>query len=285
MKKISLLLFVSAVILSSCLKEYSTEEGNDTGAGVIIGADCRINKITYTDSATGTGRGSISAAINNSDNVTDVTGFDSLTLTIDYNYLVQYFNDTVYIDPSQYFVRDATSKRINKFHGFIDPSVPASPQFDVEYVYDATGRLTEKFYYFSLAPTIPFMQASYTYTNGNATAVVLKDRFTGDIIRDATLAYYPNIAPKNFMYLFPDETLYPEFNQFFNFGTKSTNAVKNLKIRYYDPGNVVVDSSVSAFSNYILSRDNYVLSVEMAGDDQSTLPAVEGKLKFSYKCK
>ncbi len=285
MKKFVPLLIIVLIFLSSCLKEYSTEESNDTGAGVIIGTDCRINKIAYADSATGTGRGSISAAINATDNVTDVTGFDSLTLTINYNYTPQYFNDTVYVNPSEYFVRNATTKRISKFHGLIDPTVPNSPAFDVQYDYDVSGRLAEKFYYYALTPTIPFLQTSYTYTGGNLTSVVLLDKFTGDIIRDAALTYYPTIAPKNFLYLFPDELVYPEFNQFYNFGAKSTNAVKSLKVRYFDPGNVVVDSSVSAFSNYILSRDNYVLSVQMAGDDQSTIPAVEGKLNFSYKCK
>ncbi len=285
MKKIVPFIIIAAVVFTGCLKEYSAEQGNDTGAGVIIGADCRINKIAYADSATGAGTGSISAVINAADNTTDVTGFDSLTLTINYNYLPQYFNDTVYIDPDQYFVRDATTKRINKFHGVVDPTVPSSPTFNVEYNYDVTGRLAEKFYFFSLVPTIPFMQTSYSYAGGNLTSVVLLDRFTGDILRDAALTYYPTIAPKNFLYLFPDEILYPEFNQFYNFGLKPTNAVKSLKIRYYNPGNAVADSSVSAFSNYILSRDNYVVSVQMTGDDQATIPAVEGKLKFSYKCK
>ncbi len=285
MKKMLLILTAIVVTLSSCLKEYSTEEGNDTGAGVIIGTDCRISKVAFADSATGAGTGSISAFINANDDVTDVTGFDSLTLTIDFNYIPQYFNDTVYIDPTQYFVRNASTKRINKFHGLLDPTVPASPAFDAEYNYDVTGRLVEKFYFFTLAPTIPFMQTSYTYTGGNLTSMVLLDRFTGDIIRDASLTYYPVIAPKNFMYLFPDETFYPEFNQFYNFGTKNTNAVKNLKVRYYDPGNVVTDSAVSVFNNYILSRDNYVMSVQMDGDDQLAIPAIEGKLSFSYKCK
>ena len=106
-----------------------------------------------------------------------------------------------------------------------------------------------------------------------------------DKIKDADLTYYSNIAPKNYMYLFPDESTYAEFNQFYNFGNKPTNAVKTIKLRYFDPGNVPVDSAVSQFNSYILSRDNYVVSVYMLGDDQSSIPAAEGKLTFSYKCK
>jgi hypothetical protein len=136
-----------------------------------------------------------------------------------------------------------------------------------------------------LLPAVPFLQATYTYVNGNLTAMQLQDMFTSDLVEDATITYYTNIAPKNYMYVFPDETTYAPFNQFLNFGTKSTNALKDLKIRYYDPGNILVDSAVSGFKTYIMSRDNYVTGVQMTGDDQPSIPAAAGKLNFYYKCK
>jgi hypothetical protein len=285
MKRLILFLLISSVaFFVSCQKEYSTEGGSD-GSGAIIGADCRINKIAYADSATGSGIGSISAIINTSDAVTDITQFDSVTLTLNFNSAPQYFNDTVAIDADQYFVVDLATKRVNLFHGLIDPTVPGSPEFDVTYSYDAAGDLIQKSYYYSLIPTVPYLQTTYVYTNGNLTGMTLQDMFTGDIVKDATLTYYSNISPKNFLYLFPDEATYAQFSQFYNFGTKSANAVKSLKVRYYDPGNVLVDSSVSAFNTYIMSRDNYVLSVNMTGNDQPSIPATAGKLNFSYKCK
>ena len=104
MKKVLLYsLFITAVF-ASCQKEYSTEEGGNSGAGVIIGADCRINKIAFNDSASGISIGSIGAAINALDNATDITLFDSLTLTIDFNSMPQYFTDTVAIDADQYLL-------------------------------------------------------------------------------------------------------------------------------------------------------------------------------------
>jgi hypothetical protein len=284
MKKfLSLYIIATVFVLASCQKEYSTEGAGDTSN--IIGADCRINKITYADSASGVGIGSISALINAADVVTDVTKFDSLTSTIDFNSLPQYFTDTVAIDADQYFTVDLTSKRVKLFHGLIDPTVPGSPEFDVTYTYDGAGHLVQKSYYFSLLPAVPFLQATYTYTNGNLSGMQLQDMFTNDLVEDASISYYTNIAPKNYMYIFPDETTYAEFNQFFNFGTKSTNAIKDLKVRYFDPGNIVVDSSVSGFKNYIMSRDNYVTSVLMTGDDQPSIPAAQSKLSFYYKCK
>jgi hypothetical protein len=286
MKKLLPLYLIATVIaLSSCLKEYSTENGGDSGGGIIIGADCRISKIAYSDSATGVSIGSIGATINAADVVTDITKFDSLTLTIDFNDVPQYFTDTVAIDADQYFLMDLTSKRIKLFHGLIDPTVPGSPEFDIDYVYDAAGYLVNKFYSYTLLPGIPYQQVTYSYSGGNLTHMQTDDLFTGDMIKDADLSYYPNIAPKNYMNIFPDEDTYGEFNQFFNFGKKSANAVKNLKLRFYDPGNIPVDSAISVFNSYVMSRDNYVLSVYMLGDDQSSIPAAEGKLNFTYKCK
>jgi hypothetical protein len=279
-------IIIAAAIFASCQKEYSTEEGNNAGAGTIIGTDCRINKIGYSDSAGIVGIGSIGATINGTDAVTDVTKFDSLTLTLDFFSSLQYFSDTVYIDPDQYFIVDnANKKRITLFHGLIDPTVPGSPEIDVDYIYNASGQLIEKDYYFSLFPVVTYQTVFYTYAGGNLTGMVTFDDFTGDVITDADLTYYTTISPKNYMYLFPDENTYAEFNQFFNFGNKSTNAVKSLKVRYYDPGNVVIDSAVSNFQTYIMSRDNYVLNVNMNGDDQSSIPAAAGKLNFTYKCK
>ena len=112
-----------------------------------------------------------------------------------------------------------------------------------------------------------------------------------ELIEDADVDYYSSIMPRNFLTLMPDETISDDLNhfapytQFFNFGKKPVNAIKTLKVRNYDPGNVPRDSTVSNFSTYITSRDNYVLSVYMLGDDQESIPAAHGRLNFSYKCK
>ena len=111
------------------------------------------------------------------------------------------------------------------------------------------------------------------------------DRVTGDLIVDADVTYFNNIVPKRYLYIFPDEKAYPYFNQFFNYGAKNYNAIKKMTVRNYDPGNVVRDSAVSNFSNYIMSRDTYVLSVQMDSVAQPSIPALAGMLKFSYKCK
>jgi hypothetical protein len=274
--------FLAITLLLSCGKELSTEFGDGNDGGV-IGADCRISKIAYNDSASGVGLGSISALINGTDKATAITLFDSLSLSLIDQYNPKYFGDTITIDPDQYFIIDNATKRIQLLHGLIDPSLPNSQKFEIGYTYDASGYLTDKLY--SLVPlNLPFLQVNYTYTGGNLTSMLSKDLFSADVITDAAVTYYNNIAPKNYLYIFPDEDGYAPFNQFYNFGKRPVNAVKDLKVRYYNSG-IVSDSSVSSFINYTMSRDNYVVGVNMVGDDQPSIPAMEGKLNFSYKCK
>ena len=285
MKKLLPVLFAAIVLtLSSCEKEYSLENSTEP-SDFIVGADCRISKIVYTDTAAKLGLGSIAATINSLDIVKNITRFDSISNTIEFISDPLITNDTIYVKTNEYFIVDATTKLINKLHGLTDPTDQFSPQFDLKYNYNASAYLTSKVYTYTSFPGIPVYTYNYIYTGGNLTKMAGIEELTGDTIINADLSYYNFIFPKRFLYLLPDDLQYNEYNQFYNFGTRSLNAVKKMTVRNYDPGNVVRDSLVSNFSNYIMSRDTYVLSVQMAGDDQPCIPARAGKLSFSYHCK
>lgn len=64
---------------------------------LIVGANCRITKIAYIDSATNTGIGSFTVIINAADNTTEITKFDSLGLFVEFNAMPVYVSDTVAI--------------------------------------------------------------------------------------------------------------------------------------------------------------------------------------------
>lgn len=286
MKKYLLYAVLVILVFTACKKEYSLENGGNLANGLIVGANCRISKIDYYDTASGSALGSIAASINLVDTVTDITKFDSLAYTILFYTPLVYVSDTIYINANEYFVSDILSGgRISRLHGLTDPTDPMSPQFDADYAYDGSSHLLSKTYSFTGSPSFPYYEVNYTYSAGNLTHMDGTDVFTGDKIVDADINYFNNIAPKNYLYLFPDELSYTHYNQFLNFGSKPTNAVKDLKVRYYNPGNVIKDSTVSTFSSYTMSRDNYVLSVIMNGNDQFSIPASAGKLVFTYKCK
>lgn len=277
-------LTMAAFFVVGCEKEYSLEEGGNGGGVNIIGDDCRISKIAYADSSSGVPLGAITATINTTDKVTSITDFDSLNNTLLNLYAPTYNNDTVYINAAEYFVLNAVSKVVTERHGQLDPTDPLSDEIDVDYVYDAQGFLVEKKYSFTATGNV-YRVVTYAYASGNMVRMEDLDLTTGDLSADATLLY-GSVAPKAYMYVFPDEKDYEEFSQFLNFGRKSVNAITGMNVRNYDPvTNTPADSLVSSFTGYVLSVDKYVLSCYMNGDDQPSIPAQAGKLTFAYKCR
>ncbi|MEO7264335.1 MAG: hypothetical protein ABIW38_05450 [Ferruginibacter sp.] len=267
----------------SCEKDYSEENGGDNPS--IIGINCRIAKIDYRDTSGIIPIGSIAANINSADNAVTIIEFDSIS-----NFIVSYANivtttDTIHVNADEYFIQDATSKQILKFHGLVDPGNPVSPFYNQVFTYNTAGYLVKKTKALSTASTLPYEQVDYTYSNGNLVSMIYKNLFSGQKISDASLSFQPTVAPKNYFYIFPDEEDRAEYNQFFNFGKRSTNGVKDLKVRYYDGTGVLIDSAVSQFSSYQQSVDLYVVSVLMSGDAQPCIPAQPGRLRLSYKCR
>lgn len=283
MKKILFPALALTLLVASCAKEVSLENGGTANPN-IVGNDCRISSITYSDVASGVGLGSVTATINTSDRAVDITDFDSLNVTINKNIVPVYKNDTVYINANEYYLLNPTTLRVNQFHSLLDPTDPSSLQIDIVYTYSAGGALIKKESVYS-ATGISYAEVNYTYTGGNLTHMEEIDLTSGITVNDADVEY-SSLQPKNYLYIFPDELKNPIVTQFLNFGARPVNAVSKIKVRYYDLlGGTVLDSAVSTFSNYELSADQYVLRCTMTGDDQPSLPAEAGKLSFKYKCK
>ena len=121
MNKLRPLLFAVILIsLLSCEKELSIENTTN-GSDLIVGIDCRISKIVYIDTAgtagggIGKGMGSTTADINNLDFVTELRQYDSLASVLVYITGPVYKNDSVYINPYEYFIVDA-NKKVIKMH-------------------------------------------------------------------------------------------------------------------------------------------------------------------------
>ena len=281
---LSILLGIFVSVLPSCSKEMSEENGSGTDS-LIVGADCRLARIVYKDSSGFISLGSIAANINATDNVVNITEFDSLS-----NFLVSFASvsingDTIHVSPDEYFIANSSTKIISKFHGLVDPGNASSPTYEQVFSYNAGGNLIKKTKSLSMAPLIPYEQVDYTYSNGNLVSMQNKNIFTAKLISDASFSFYNTIIPKNYIYIFADEEDRPQYNQFFNFGKPSVNAVNDFKVRYYDGGGTLIDSAISKFINYQQSADTYVQKVQLTGDDQLSIPAQAGKLQLSYHCK
>ncbi|MBL0145025.1 MAG: hypothetical protein IPP48_03935 [Chitinophagaceae bacterium] len=272
----------SLVCLSACDKELSVENADNTGNELIVGKDCRISKIVYTDTASKANLSSIEATINLLDRVEQINEFDSLAAALTFATNVSYSNDTIYLNPDEYFVMDIINNRVKRLHALTDPTDVLSPQYDADYNYNAAGYLINKLYYYTSG--LPVVSVDYLYTGNNLTKMIFTNLITSEVEMDADMQYHTNIAPRSYLYIFPDELFHAEYTQFFNFGRKPVNAIKDIKLRTYNLG-IAVDSLVSHFDSYRMSRDNYVLDVIMSGNEQPCIPAPKSKLRFSYKCK
>ena len=220
MKKIIIVCFsLLAVSLVACEKEYSIENNPEDNAQ-IVGVDCRISKVIYTDTASHKGLGSLTALIDSQDIVTRITAYDSVSNTIEFRADPFITNDTIHINANEYFIMDVNN-RITRLHGLSDPTDPLSAQFDAAYFYNATGYLTSKIYSYTAAPGIPFYRVTYTYSNNNLTQMAATDLGSGNLVSNASMEYYPEIVPRRYIYIFPDEIKYSFYNQFYNFGEKS----------------------------------------------------------------
>ncbi len=283
MKKLSWLVISALFIFFSCGKENSIENGLDNNS-LIIGIGCNISKIVYADTATDVALGSIAAVLDDSGKVVSITEFDSLGFAINFYVEPREVSDTVFINTNEYYLLDQVTGMVKGFHGLFVPTNPLSQRFDIAFTYNAEGNLVKKSYRFSANPGTPYQEVNYSYSAGNLVQMTETDLTTGNKISDAEMSYYPLLTPKGNLYLFPDEYDYAQYSQFYNFGKRSVNAVKSMKVRFYAPGNIPIDSAVSSFRDYVTSVDNYTLSVIMEGDHQPSVPARASRLNFSYSC-
>ncbi len=283
MKKLSWLVISALFIFFSCGKENSIENGLDNNS-LIIGIGCSISKIVYADTATDVALGSIAAVLDDSGKVVSITEFDSLGFAINFYVEPTQVSDTVFINTNEYYLLDQVTGMVKGFHGLFVPTNPLSQRFDIAFTYNAEGNLVKKSYRFSANPGTPYQEVNYSYSAGNLVQMTETDLTTGNKISDAEMSYYPLLTPKGNLYLFPDEYDYAQYSQFYNFGKRSVNAVKSMKVRFYAPGNIPIDSAVSSFRDYVTSVDNYTLSVIMEGDHQPSVPARASRLNFSYSC-
>ncbi len=281
MKKTAPLLFLLLSFLG-CRKEKSIESGDKNP--IFIGSNCRISQVLIVDSLTGIGFEAHNAFFDAAGKPTGTELYDSLSNSIYFGSLFTYRVDTAFVNSGEYFVNDAATGRVKEFKGLIDPSDPLSDTVQIIFSYDASGYLVKKEYYFFGLP-VPLLRSTYTYNSGNLTRAILENIFPStEVFIDAAVEYNTSQPANGMMYIFPDGFYTAQYNLSFNFGKRPVNTLKKVTTKLYSSG-VLTDSLVTNYSNYKLSRDNYVLELFAAGDFQDGIGIIDGRTKFNYYCK
>lgn len=268
--------------LNACRKEKSIESGDKNP--IFIGSNCRISQILSVDSLTGIGFDAHNAFFDAAGKPTGTELYDSLSNSIYFGSLFTYNADTAFVNSGEYFVNDAATGRVKEFKGLTDPSDPLSDTVQIIFSYDASGYLVKKDYYF-FGMSVPLLRSTYSYSSSNLTRALLEYVFpTTEVFIDAAVEYNTSQPANGMMYIFPDGFYTAQYNLSFNFGKRPVNTLKKVTTKLYSSG-VLTDSLVTNYSNYKLSRDNYVLELFAAGDFQDGMGIIDGRTKFSYYCR
>jgi hypothetical protein len=280
--------FVALTAVVACTKEYSFEDPlGGQASGPVLGNNCIINKIVEFDTITNTGLAALNFNFNSNGRVLTLAEVDSIALNNILSTTYTYNIDTVRLDPDQFFVLDATG-RVKQFTGYADPYDPLSDILDFEYLYDASGKLTTRKVSDATLPGIVLLQSDYTYTGSNLTRITTKIPLLNATYFDATYEYQFDRVPKNYMNVLSDAEELAPYLPALNMGSRSLNPIKKIKVLEFDPlvpGGAAIDSTVTTFSNYTYSRDGYVLSVDLGGDEVPGIALSAGRNKFGYFCR
>ena len=244
------------------------------------GNQCRIRDIAYYDRVTGAAEGAITSFFSASNQVNRIQVYDSVAGAVLNNFNnISYPPARVQIDANQYFTLDP-SQRVKEWHGRVDPSDNTSQMVVITYQYDALGYMIKSSIALAAAPTVPLIEVTNTWTSGNLTKVVITQLATGERT-EIVYQYDLSLQPRNFLAFFPNPELLL-FQTAINFGKNSTNVPTKSTIKDYNASNVLTNTAISNFVNFVIDANGYIKSFEINGD-----PSVYGtdfKYVISYKC-
>lgn len=282
----SFYILILFLLLQSCSKEF-VQTDPLTGEEVQFlttkdSATCQISKVRQIS-----GKISFNRLEFQRDNVNKIMGlnyYDSITNTIDYKVNFQYRGDTIVMGNAEWMVQDPKTKNISQYFVRDTSNDLFADDILYEYKYDLSGKLIQKSTYYNYS-TVPDYISRYMYDGKNLTTTQL---FAGDGITklmQTDITYDVNTITKPWIYFYGDTFESYRFLQGFSFGPRSTLAVKKIVSTIYDAnyGNVL-DTWITNFGGYVISKDQYVLQVTCDGDLQQGMGLFLGTIRFEYQC-
>jgi hypothetical protein len=269
-------LVIVVLLISSCSKELSVEQGGDLELIGAPGQQCKLSGILAVDSSSGAGLYNLFTGFSGLGVASFVQAVDSVNATIDFSTSFTYNKDSIFVGLNDYFVVD-TLNRVKRF---------VSDTLLFDYKYDAAGYLSEKtFTYTKLS--VPLITYSYKWTNGNLTNVTGVVSFLGlnQKIFDATMEYDASKLATNFISIFPEGYETFPFIMGIDLGKKSQNLVSKITIAEFDNTGAVTNNYESIIKNVKYSLDGYITEWYVEGDGFDALGLFSGRNKFSYFCR
>lgn len=283
-----LLIVLFVVAITSCAKEYSFENPLTGTGNVIIGNNCIINRVTEYDTIGRRGASAFNYLFNtNGSALISISQRDSIINTTIFNKTITKNLDTLKIDALQYIVVDTMNgNRVKRFVGYEDPYTNTTPLFVNDFSYNSAGKVVAREVKLPQFPGVVYYRSEYTYTGNNLTSIIGKIPLNNTVFLNITIEFDLTKQPKNYFTILPDCKELKPYIAGLQFGQPNTNIVKKVVMRNYNQlTGVLIDSTVTNFSNYKFSVDNYILSVDASGYDIPALPLASGRNTFGYFCR
>jgi len=284
MRSFTLISALLCLLLASCKKEYSVENGGANG-GITVGNNCRMSQIVQLDSVSGQGWTSFSTIFNSADQATRVVSFDSLQDVPLFSANITYAGDTMRVNPNEYFLL-AANKRVSSFHTYQDPSDTSSGAVTFVYNYDAARYMIKKEIFVASIP-VPAIRFDYVWGGGNLLDI------DGNVVLPglekklfmASLEYDATKTVKNFIPVFPDGYENFAYVMALDMGLKSRNVLSRITANNFNDQGDIDQTITTVFNHYVFSTDGYLLEWVAEGDAPSSTALPAGLTRFSYKCK
>ena len=282
----SFYILILFLLLQSCSKEF-VQTDPLTGEEVQFlttkdSATCQISTIRQISGKTSFNR--LEFQRDNGNKIMGLNYFDSITNTVDYKASFQYRGDTIIMGNAEWMVQDGKTKHINQYFVRDTSNDLFADDILYEYKYDLSGKLVQKSTYYNYS-TVPDYISKYLYDGNN---LITTQLFAGDGITklmQTDITYDGNTITKPWIYFYGDAFESYRFLQGFSFGPRSTLAVKKIITTIYDAnyGNTL-DTWITNFSGYVISKDQYILQVTCDGDLQQGMGLFLGTIRFDYQC-
>ena len=274
------------LLLQSCSKKF-VQTDPLTGEEVQFlttkdSATCQISTIRQISGKTSFNR--LEFQRDNGNKIMGLNYFDSITNTVDYKASFQYRGDTIIMGNAEWMVQDGKTKHINQYFVRDTSNDLFADDILYEYKYDLSGKLVQKSTYYNYS-SVPDYISKYLYDGNN---LITTQLFAGDGITklmQTDITYDGNTITKPWIYFYGDAFESYRFLQGFSFGPRSTLAVKKIITTIYDAnyGNTL-DTWITNFSGYVISKDQYILQVTCDGDLQQGMGLFLGTIRFDYQC-
>jgi hypothetical protein len=266
----------------SCTKELSQETADPTTPP--LGNDCQVNLVVDVDSASGVGTFSRFVQFNQDGQAVGARFYDSINNVAFLETTITYRGDTMRINPSEYFLLDAT-KRVQSYVS-LDGASNIADKLTIRYSYDGAGYLVSRELFLDNA-TVPEYLYTYSWTNGDLTGAegFFRTPTGPERLFSAVLQYDLGVDIRGNLLPIPDAFEVYQFLSALNLGRLPRHLLTTTVVTLYDPVAQTSETFTNRNRSHVISSDGYIQEYTSYTEATPNDPADSLRIRLGYFCR